>query len=696
MNAIRLLLISTALALTAPGAIAEPFVVGFNRFHADAPSAEGGRLLFNELNCVRCHEGSTGLPERKGPQLSGIDKKFHREWVKQFLENPSETRVGTTMPSLIHGVPAADVDAILAYLASLKSPASKTKPPRHINSARGRDLFHSSGCVACHAPDPEFQPPEGIPKAAEFTYASIAFPEIPSKYSIISLVDFLKDPLKHRSDGRMPKFVAEDDDVVDVSGYLMRFEGSNGVAANSIEDWPQDAALAKRGEVLIREARCAACHELPKETAASVVPLSNMQKGCLALKPAIGIPEYNLSDQQRQSLELFLKKRPETPSDALVVSLSLEALNCTACHDRSGSGGPDAARKAYFGGDHNLGDTGRYPPPLTAVGRKLRPEWLEKVLSGDYRVRPYLHTKMPIFGKSTNGLASLLAKTDARAEKPLPGGDDSAGRKLLGTNGGIGCITCHRWGSQPALGIQALDLSNIGNRLTAEWLREYLINPAAYRPGTLMPSFWPNGTASNLQICGGNTDLQIASIYSFAKSANGEPEGFPQKSHGEFDLIPKDRPIVQRTFMEGVGSHAVLVGFPTGIHLAYDGKTGQPALAWEGKFFDAYNTWFSRFTPFEKPSGRVLGRWKLQDSATAPFRFEGYKLDKEGNPVFLLSHGQDKGFDRFEGIPNGFRRTLEWTSSSTTHPAPIHPEGAQVLEESSSQTGSRQFTYLWK
>jgi hypothetical protein len=375
--------------------------------------------------------------------------------------------------------------------------------------------------------------------------------------------------------------------------------------------------------------------------------------------------------------------------------LTLQALNCVACHERNGSGGPDAARKAYFQGDHNLGDTGRYPPPLTAVGRKLQPEWLEKVLSGGNRVRPYLKTQMPIYGEAVSGLGPLLAQADARAPRQLPGGDDAAGRKLLGTMGGVGCITCHRWGERQSLGIQALDLSNLGHRIQPDWLYEYLVDPAAYRPGTLMPSFWPGVKAANTQILEGDTAKQIASIHSFAKSANGEPEGFPQTQNGEFELLPKERPIVQRTFLEGVGTHAILVGFPAGAHLAYDAKNGRPALAWKGRFFDAYTTWFSRFAPFEKPAGERVVYWP-ETSVTAAPRFMGYRLDAGGVPTFLSTAGGLSMEDRFEGIPNGLRRTVSWTGTATTAPTVQHPSGVAVSEEAQQTPGRRTFTYLWE
>ncbi|MEI6793868.1 MAG: cytochrome c, partial [Verrucomicrobiota bacterium] len=344
---------------------------------------------------------------------------------------------------------------------------------------------------------------------------------------------------------------------------------------------------------------------------------------------------------------------------------------------------------------------------LTGVGGKLRPEWLAKVLAprleakpadlftshnkaDETRVRPYLKTKMPQFGAATVDLAKLLGVADARAALKFEGGDDTAGRKLMGTQGGAGCITCHRWGDRPSLGIQGPDLSNIAARLQEGWLKEYLINPAGYRPGTLMPSFWPGGKSFNHDILGGDTDKQIAAIYKFVESANGEPEGFPQNRNGEFEIVPKDRPVVQRAFLDGVGVRAILVGFPTGVHLAYDGDKGGPGLAWKGRFFDAYLTWFSRFPTFEKPIGEQVVAWPKPTG-----RFLGYRLDAQGNPTFLNEQGGVKVEETYEGIEHGLRRTITWAPTPDFIPTITHPLDLKPTEESSAQ-GRRVFTYLWK
>ncbi len=99
-----------------------PLVVGFERFHAveDAGSVQGGRLLFNELGCINCHGGVTGLPERGSPHIQGVIRRANVSWIRTFLEMPHAAHAGSTMPAMFSGRPAADREAVIQYLASWK------------------------------------------------------------------------------------------------------------------------------------------------------------------------------------------------------------------------------------------------------------------------------------------------------------------------------------------------------------------------------------------------------------------------------------------------------------------------------------------------------------------------------------------------------------------------------------------------
>jgi hypothetical protein len=268
-----------------------------------------------------------------------------------------------------------------------------------------------------------------------------------------------------------------------------------------------------------------------------------------------------------------------------------------------------------------------------------------------------------------------------------------AGHTLLGIAGGVNCITCHVWGDRPSLGIQALDISQLDKRLQAEWFREYLLNPAGYRPGTLMPPLWPGGVSMVKDVLGGDAEKQIASIWEFIAKGEGLPEGYPEHVTGAFELVPKDGPIVQRTFLNEVGAYAILAGFPGGLNVAYDGDKGRPALVWRGRFFDAYSTWFVRAAPFEDPLEKEVFAW-APGSGSETGDFRGYRLDKAGMPTFLITVDGVDVADGYEVRDGQLRRTVTWEGQN--EPTWQHPAGLTVTAVKSGEAKQRVFVYSWK
>ena len=682
-------------ALASLNIFASPHVAGYERFHSDQPSAVGGAILFSRLGCANCHGESPVATPRKGPNLVDLEERVDHDWITSFLKNPEAGRTGSTMPQMVHGLSNEEVKSIIAFLGS-KGKGIKFNNGRHANAERGSALYHEKGCVACHAPTADFHSPHGSPNLADFNLA-IAHPDLKKKTSLGALNDFLSAPARYRPDGRMPHLNLDRQETMDIAAHLMDFQGSDPTESNPVKAWPgADALVIGKGKALVQKMNCAACHEIPGEKAKEVVKLSDKVVSddlhCLSKDPIDGLPFYDLTNAQRDSLKLYLKSRG--PDGVKKVSTTLAAMNCYACHERDGIGGPTNATDSWFVGDEGLADSGRLPPPLTGIGFKLKREWLEGILSGkaENRVRPYLKTQMPAYQGQAMILAELLEKADAK-EAGFSASHSpevlEAGRKLLGTQGGVSCITCHTWGDQPSLGIQALDISSLDQRLRPEWFQQYLLNPASYRPGTLMPSLWPGGKSTVPGVLGGKADQQIAAIWAFIEKGHGLPEGFPDRSGGKFELVPKDRPIVQRTFFKRTGSKAILVGFPGEIHIAYDGLNAHPSLVWKGRFFDAYNTWFTRAAPFEEPPGEEVFEFPKPESKG---RFRGYRLDASGNPIFLLQSDGRELEEHFSVAGGKLYRTISWTEG--TAPVVTHPKGAEVAEEAKGNTLT--LIYSWK
>lgn len=670
-----------------------PLVIGYERFHSEKPSLEGGRLLFNELGCVNCHNHPTGLPERKGPRLEGLASRVQHEWIEAFLKNPSATKPGSNMPQM--HLSDEEIEAATHYLASLKLKKKKLpKAFKFVNAERGMQLYHSIGCVSCHAPDSSFEQDMGSPEANAFSYPHIAFPNLKEKYDIHSLSAYLFKPHDFSPHGRMPKFTLEREDGGDLAAYLLEYTDGDSTNYPKIQSFDFDASQANEGRKVLISKNCVACHDFPKAERLNRKTLTKIRSTEF---PSEKHPDYALSENQRQSINLFLEKGKKR----VAVATFLESLNCVACHDRGSIGGPDTARKPYFTGDHSLGDAGRFPPSLSGAGRKFQPKWLEDAINGEKPIRPYLRVQMPDFGESTKKLTKRFMNEDRISDfKKFSDKDTEVGRKLLGTQGGLNCITCHGWGDRRSMGIQSINLSNLHERLQVNWFRDYLINPNAHRPNTLMPSFWPGGIASNQEILDGDTRAQIDAIYSFSKYGHGLPEGFADLNSSEFEIIPTDRPVVQRSFVEGIGTHALLVGYPEGIHFAFDAQSGNPAMMWKGRFFDAYNTWFSRFPEFEKPLGESVVHWAAtEDSSGSQYR--GYRFDHDGIPEFLVEAKGAVLYERLQPVKNesgdlSMQRTIRYSSEIQLADFRLkHPLGVNVTEVETSDPMTRRFIYQW-
>jgi len=227
--------------------------------------------------------------------------------------------------------------------------------------------------------------------------------------------------------------------------------------------------------------------------------------------------------------------------------------------------------------------------------------------------------------------------------------------------GGYACIACHALHSHPSLGIGAYDLAEMPKRLRPEWMRDFLLNPAAFPTGQRMPAFWPKGKPLNPKIGGSNAEKQIDHIRVYLTEVDQSlpPEGI--MDHAAFELKPAERPIIFRTFMAGVSTHAIAVGFPGGVNVAFDALGSRWALAWRGRFLDADGTWNQRVAKMEKPLGEsvvaleAVGALSIEGATP---KYSGYRVGKDGVPTFLYELGALAIEDRVEPAAKGLRRTL--------------------------------------
>ena len=206
---------------------------GFLR--AQGPGMDRGELLLGELNCVACHAAPAAvkarLSSKAAPLLGPGGVALTPQWLRAYLRDPHGAQPGTTMPDLLHGLPPADkeaaVEALTHYLVSLQGPApALTVEYDAAVEAQGRALYHTVGCVACHAPQ---EAPKAIGDAAqarqivaELQEGAAPLGDLAAKTTVAQLAAFLKNPLASRPSGRMPASNLGDTEAVAIATYLQR------------------------------------------------------------------------------------------------------------------------------------------------------------------------------------------------------------------------------------------------------------------------------------------------------------------------------------------------------------------------------------------------------------------------------------------------------------------------------------------
>lgn len=619
-----------------------PVIGGLERAGAEKFA---GAVLVSELGCAACHaSGQAEFAAKKGPDLSAAGARVNGVHMQQFIANPSLVKPGTTMPDVLAHLPETErvrvANELTHFLASLGTPAASLLPlPEAQAVERGRVLYHSVGCVACHTPD------DALP-------GSVPLGPLAQKYTLTSLTEFLKDPLAARPSGRMPDSHLEVTEAEDIASYLLR--GQKAVP----EAFQPDAALAARGKQLFVEHRCHACHSVGEKIAPpALTALSKVRagEGCLSEKRG-SWPHYPLSATQRTAVKATLAEEAKTWTSAEHVQLTLTRFNCLACHARAGLGGVASNRSEYFTGrEESLGEQGRIPPPLTGVGAKLKAAWLREVIANGAGVRTTMNTRMPKFGAANaEPLVAWLKQLDALPSVKFERVPESAkprniGRELAGTKG-LNCIACHTFRGRAAA-IRGPDLTTMPERLEENWFHHFVAQPQRFAPLTVMPNFWPDGKSTLPAVLGGDPGQQRDALWQFLAQGPeaGEPAGLMLEP---LVVEVKNEAIIVRRAFPGIGKRGIGVGYPGGINLAFDAAQMRLASVWSGGFIEASGLWRGQgsgqarllgkdvvnFPP--GPAFAVLATpdaaWPALDATPrkSPFTFQGYTLDAQQRPSF--------------------------------------------------------------
>jgi mono/diheme cytochrome c family protein len=172
-------------------------------------------LLVSRMRCAACHESaSERVAPEPAPDLTAVGARKTADGLRRWLHDPHGAKRGTAMPDLSSQLGPAEreaaVDELVHYLAAQGGPPVERGgeiDPGELE--RGRQLFHSVGCVACHAPQERAEDLESPlwRSAADGALAPVAADELGHSAfdtTVEALASFLLDPLAARPSGRMP------------------------------------------------------------------------------------------------------------------------------------------------------------------------------------------------------------------------------------------------------------------------------------------------------------------------------------------------------------------------------------------------------------------------------------------------------------------------------------------------------------
>jgi mono/diheme cytochrome c family protein len=441
------------------------------------------------------------------------------------------------------------------------------------------------------------------------------------------------------------------------------------------------------------------------------------------------VPRFALGDETRRDLVALIAGLPKDPSPTGRAARGEDVVrrwNCLGCHTRDGQGGADLGVRvaALLGADPALGGKkGTLTPPnLTAVGDKLRPEYLADAIHGAApTARPWLSVRMPVFPfepGEAEAIAALFRNHDRmRTEADAPAAPTKpdahvreAAARLIGQRG-FGCVSCHvlagripPGGEPETLGP---DLALAHRRMTERYFHRWIANPQRIIAGTPMPQFLqPVATAP------GTLEDQLDTIWQLLGSSQvGEVAAFGTreflKRQGHRALVVRDMVLVPDAPVTPYTPRALAIGLENDHTLLFDTDRLTWLSWWRGGFLS--RTKSGRLWEWH-PEGQRL--W-IAPGRPAPVAF----LDEAGNVVAPVETRERFGSFReldFEGpgvaltytltLPAGasaqvvehVRPTADgWERSVAVADAPAGLRAALVENppESAGKAGSTAFTW---
>ncbi|MBI4395241.1 MAG: c-type cytochrome [Candidatus Omnitrophica bacterium] len=452
----------------------------------ETPRTEGnpeiGKQLVKDLGCLGCHSVEEAKVNNHGPELIHLGSKVTPEWLYTWLKDPKHMSSDTRMPNLrLSDQEAAHITAYLLQSKNKKFDELQvpnveerdldqlaldymTRKMRHVEATEklgqmnpqekfefvGREMILQQGCFGCHA--------------------------------------------------------------------IEGFEEAKPIGTELTKEGQKEVDKLYFGYVDIEHTRQAWFFQKLKN------PRIFDRGKIVGYHEKLRMPDFGFTDEQAQALTTFLlslreediplemQKRLDLKERQIEAGRFLVSkFNCQGCHTLDQVEG--RIRPLYE-------DLGNAPPILDGEGAKVQEFWLYHFLQNPETIRPWLKIRMPTFGFSEGDTNTLVRYFHNLAEQELSFAPSAShatsesiqeGRRLFTQ---LKCIQCHQPDEAKALAASFLapDLTLARERLKPDWMVEWLRDPQTLQPGTMMPTFFPEGQTPFQDILGGDTMKQIQAI----------------------------------------------------------------------------------------------------------------------------------------------------------------------------------------
>ncbi|MEK8023172.1 MAG: c-type cytochrome [Candidatus Hydrogenedentota bacterium] len=329
-----------------------------------------GLQVIEKAGCYGCHNISRYLGRSKpGPSLRKIAAKTSKDWTYRWILNPKSFRHNTWMPRFFDqsnnssdeqkARSRQEIHAMVAYLFQFSDTHAMASMAMPGDPARGEKILATTGCYGCHLQEDKthFDKDRSAFIRTNTTSDMIRRMQGPeltglaTKTSADWVYNWIRNPHAFSPNTRMPDLRLTDQEAADVTAYLMQNRNeefnteippldekilngimleflaknmTNAQAKETIEKSSQAQKLEFTGRKLIGTYGCFGCHEIPGFDTAMPIGTELTEEGSKPVSKLdfgyihdIGHNNYDWFTQKLKEPRIFDRERVLAPLDKL-------------------------------------------------------------------------------------------------------------------------------------------------------------------------------------------------------------------------------------------------------------------------------------------------------------------------------------------------------------------------------------------